>query len=144
MDSLLPFPPSKVPVILSRLVCHGYPLLPRPLNSLNNTCLNDAPRTKSWVFHLEGNLKFQQAFFVHFLLSQSADCYTQPCETPSFCQIKPHWLFSCLVLLTICSYQVMLLSNNNFFSPNVSIGWANSKRQTGKLSPSLYPTAGAE
>lgn len=64
MDSLLPFSPSKIPVILSRLVCHCFPLLPRPLNSLNNSCLNDASSTKAWAFHLEGHLKFQQAFFL--------------------------------------------------------------------------------
>lgn len=116
MDSLLPFPPSKIPVILSRLVCHHFPLLPRSLNSLNNTGLNDALRTKAWAFHLEGNLKFQQFFPSHFLLSQSAVCYTQSCETPSFCHCKTT-VTLLLPCAPICSCQVMLLSNNNFFFP---------------------------
>lgn len=108
VDFLLPFPSSKIPVILSRLVSHCFTFLPRPLNSLNNTCLNDTPRTKASWRHPEISTSL---FSPHFLLSQSAVCYTQLCETPGFCQIKTHWPF-CFVLLPFaptrsCYFQIM-------------------------------------
>lgn len=128
VNFLLAFPPSKNTVILSRFVCHHFPLLPRPLNSLNNTCLSDALRTKTWAFHLEGNLKFQQTFFSP--LSSVSECsLLYPTLWNSKLLLDKNIVTLLLPCALICSYQVMPLSNNNFFSQNISIGWVNSKRQ---------------
>lgn len=55
----------------------------------HTTGVNGAPRTKAWALPLEGDSEISASLFPPLLLvSQGAVCYTQPCETLSFCQKK--------------------------------------------------------
>jgi len=99
----LPFLLPKYPVTVSKLACHCFPLLPGPLNSLSHTGVNGAPRTKAWALPPERNSEISASLFSpHFLLSQGAVCYIQPCETLSFCQKKK-------VLSSPCAPDCLLL-----------------------------------